>query len=396
MKNYLKIAVVTLPLFLGVSPSPAVAETQTSKSDDTFNFKIGKNVPELDVKTIKDGLVLIQKHLDDEYGGAIPLATQKNIRVRIEASGKGDKQEGGGSPAATSIGPLAPRLYFDVLHPDWNQDTTGRGWTTHSDAMLVAAHEYVHAWHANLSGNRFPYGGWINEGLAVFISYDAMIKAGKMSKSDVDRFVTDGARQSKETSSPLKDYWRDSVWPGHVGYVAINWLVAESPKGKLSLRLLATDIAAGMSTKAAFADAFDIELDEFYNQFELYRKIINANDIELAIKARPPLKNIHEAGGKSDVYEFDIAIDKNASFEVMALDKNNKPLWKSAKMGSKTNNFTAKIPRAKTKSAAKFCVALGKGWIVRDQTGKTFSVSCGDFGNLSLPGFGYELKVEKQ
>ena len=151
-----------------------------------------------------------------------------------------------------------------------------------------------------------------------------------------------------------------------------------------------------MSTKAAFADAFDIELDEFYKQFELYRKIINANPIELAIKSRPYLTNSHEAGGRSDVYEFNIIIDKAANFEVMALDGKNKPVWKSGPMGAKKNLFTVKMPKAKVKNAIKYCVFLAKGWIVRDQAGKAYNASCDDIGSLALPGVGYELKVEKQ
>lgn len=83
------------------------------------------------------------------------------------------------------------------------------------------------------------------------------------------------------------------AWAGHVGYLAIDWLVSESPNGMLSLRIIANEIEAGRPVAAAFATAFNIELESFYEQFEVWRTII-VNDSGNALRRRPALVNIGE------------------------------------------------------------------------------------------------------
>ena len=284
----------------GIEMQIATISTEASANDlildsnNRFTFKISCKAPEQHVAMIKLGLAIAQLHLAKNYGGAIPEKIQKGMRVRIDASGHGDSKEGGGSPAATTLTTGSPRLYFDVIHRDWNPDTNGRGWTTVADNTKVAVHEYTHAWHFTLSGNKNPFGQWIDEGIAEFVAYDAMIAAGQISKANVDRFMLDGAKQSNETSRPLKSYTRSPVWPGHVGYAAINWLVDESPNGKMSIRILATEFAAGKSTKEAFIKAFNIEPDSFYLQFEKWRALIQSSTVEAALANRPTLKNLGE------------------------------------------------------------------------------------------------------
>ena len=280
---------------LGAIDSVKVADVGVL--DNSFNFKVGKNIPDIQVNTIKDGFVVAQAHLNKVYGGAIPLELQKSIRVRIESSGNGDAQEGGGAPAAMSWMGGGPKLYFDVTNPQWNQGDAQYGWGPLLKNKKAAIHEYVHAWQGVLMKKGLSTGKWIDEGIAEYIAFDAMVGAGLVSQRDADLYLLNTAKKSDGTSRPLKAYIKSTVWPGEIGAVAINWLVSESPKSKMSLRIFAMDIGAGKSTAAAFADAFDIELDEFYNSFELYRTMINANDAATVIKARPSLRNIHEAGG---------------------------------------------------------------------------------------------------
>ena len=92
-----------------------------------------------------------------------------------------------------------------------------------------------------------------------------------------------------------------------------------------------------------------------------------------------------------------IELDANADFEMLGLKgKGNKITWQSDVMGAKTKNFIAKIPKEKTKNMDKVCVRLAKGWIVRDQSGKPFSVSCFDVADLLRNMSIYSLVVEKQ
>ena len=129
-------------------------------------------------------------------------------------------------------------------------------------------------------------------------------------------------------------------------------------------------------------------------QFRYFGRILASNPLKYFVIAAALAGYGVPAHGSDSFYELEIIIDKSANFEVVAL-KGDTVLWKSGKMGAKKNLFVAKIPRAKTKNATKFCVVLAKGWIVRDQAGKAYTASCDDFGSLPLMS-AYELKVERQ
>jgi hypothetical protein len=273
------------------STSVVVGE-QKNQSETAFNLKIGKDVPSFQVQTILDGFEIAQKHLAALYGGPIDPIRQKRIRVRIEASGKGDKAEGEGSPAAMTWTKKGPNLYFDVIHPQYNRGDSEYGWTTQKKNMKVAIHEYVHAWQSVLANGVPNSGKWIDEGIAEFLAFDAMVSAGQMKQADVNDYLVKTAKRSDGTSLPLKTYVRTSIWPGEIGAVAISWLIDESPNGRKSLRVYAESLASGHSVKKAFAKAFNIQLDDFYGQFEVYRAIINAHSPQTAIGLRPKLKTL--------------------------------------------------------------------------------------------------------
>jgi hypothetical protein len=118
-----------------------------------------------------------------------------------------------------------------------------------------------------------------------------------MSKKNVDRFELNAALGA-ETAAPLKAFGSSQTpaWPGHVGYVAIDWLVSESPNGPMSLRILATEIGKRKTVDEAFATAFNIELGDFYDQFEAWRQVILKSPGK-ALARRPKLVNIGEQAG---------------------------------------------------------------------------------------------------
>ncbi len=262
-----------------------------------FEYDIGAGVPDKQVALIKKGIGIAEDYLNRVYGGAIPAGVTAGLTVKIEATGKGNQGLGGGGGAATGLDESGPRPYFDVAHVEWAQNTEGRGWTRESDQLKTVVHEYTHGWQAwlgVLDMHSQPLGNWMNEGIAEYVAYNAIIAAGKMSKRNADRFMLN-ASSGEETASPLKAFGssQTSAWPGHVGYVAIDWLVSESPNGPMSLRILATEVAGGRSVKQAFAKAFNIELDDFYEQFEVWRPVIRKSPGK-ALSRRPKLVNIGE------------------------------------------------------------------------------------------------------
>ena len=90
-----------------------------------------------------------------------------------------------------------------------------------------------------------------------------------------------------EMPVPLSDL-PNSIWPGDAGFLAIDWLVSTSPDGILSLRKFGSNLGQGQDLKTAFRGAFGLELADFYDQFEPWRKIVLASP-KHAYDRRPTL-----------------------------------------------------------------------------------------------------------
>ena len=257
-------------------------------------YDIADNVPRNQVALIKAGFVIAENYINAALGGAIPHNVQSQVTVKIVSTGEGNQERGGGGGVATAFAASGIRPFFDVGHVQWNQNSSGRGWSTETDSMKTVVHEYTHGWQSSLGAisiSNQPLGNWINEGLAEYVAYSALEDAGRVSWENVRPFMLQGAMQD-QLGAPLQEV-QNNTWPGHVGFLAIDWLVSEAPEGSMSLRTIATEIGDGKSLKAAFKTAFNIELDDFYDQFEAWRLVILDNPSK-AIANRPPLRNIGE------------------------------------------------------------------------------------------------------
>jgi len=252
-----------------------------------FRYQIAGNVPESQIDLVKTGLGLAEAYIDTNLGGGIPQEVRQGVTVKIVATGRGNEEYGGGNGTATAFAQAVMRPFFDVANQNWNQNTQGRGWTTRADSMKTVAHEYAHIWHGHLgaiSGVRQPLPGWMNEGLAEYIGYRALAESGDIRWSNAMAFMQNGAPQ-EQMKVPLHQI---RIWAGQVAFIAIDWLVDESPNGLMSLRIVAEEIGKGSSAKAAFRAAFGLELDSFYEQFEAWRTKVLENPGR-AFAARPKL-----------------------------------------------------------------------------------------------------------
>lgn len=279
-----------------VSCAALFAFLGTALAGDGFIFDVGERVPSAEVGIVKDGLALAQDHLNEYYGGGIAQAFASTMTIRIVADGQrltGFGCNGAGANMSTASG--SPQPCFDVAHEVWKYNP---GWGHGPEKLKIVAHEYTHAWQAWLGAitdSWQPLGDWIDEGVAEYIAYDTIIAAGKTSKKKVDRFMIGDAATATEFSRPLYAYGtsKSPEWSGHMGYIAIDWLVSESPNGRMSLRIIATEIAAHKPLTTAFRNAFNIDLKDFYLQFEAWRQVMVRNPIE-ALSRRPNLVNIGE------------------------------------------------------------------------------------------------------
>lgn len=270
-------------------------------------FEIGPGVTKKQEAIVREAMSIAHDYLEKHYGGDIPDEIRSHVTVKVDGEGKGYREpgssidrngRGGNATGLSARNDLLPRPYLDFGHPDTNQNTSGRGWTQRNEQLSMVIHEYTHGWmriFGNQSIYEQPLGNWINEGVATSVAISALADAGKMDRKAWDLFEMRAAIDTGEAAVPLKQFGSSvtKVWPGHIGYLAIEWLVAESPHGKMSLRILCEEVVRTNSVQQAFKAAFNIEMYEFYDQFEPWRQMILANPAR-AIAKRPALRNIGE------------------------------------------------------------------------------------------------------
>ena len=211
--------------------------------------------------------------------------------VKIVATGRGNEERSGDGGCCTdfseSSGSSAMRTFFDVAHPDWSPrglSIWNRPWTVNADYWQTVVHEYAHIWYHHLGcASMFhqPLGNWIGEGTAEYVANEAMIENGHMSREDRMDFMLRSALSTGQLDRPLRDFAEGAIrnigiWPGHVGFVALHRIVPSAPGGILSLRTLCEEVGDGASVPDAFETAFGVSLDDFYADFEKYRKELSA------------------------------------------------------------------------------------------------------------------------
>ena len=237
-----------------------------------LQYDVAPNVPARELEPIKEGIPKAQDFLASRMGGDIPVNVQLGITVKVVATGMGDQDPGGGGACCTGN---ATRLFFDVKNPGW----LNRGsppWGVDIAKQQIAAHEYVHAWQWSLGGSD-PHlnvlGRWLIEGVAEYIASEIFIRRGEMRRSAVHdqhlRYaMNDGsASQCLESLETAID-----VWPGNIGYIAVERLVAQSSNGIRPLRIVGQHARSGLD--AAFERAFGMSKREFYDAFPDYLRSI--------------------------------------------------------------------------------------------------------------------------
>lgn len=236
-------------------------------------FDIGEGVPSQDVDEIKSGICLAQSSIGDFYGGDIPIDVQQSITVKIVATGLGNQDPGGGGACCTALDETGARPFFDVFHPHWiNEPPYPYNLTIHH--LSTAAHEYSHGWQWSLGCITIhcqPLGDWLNEGIAGYVGADALIRNGTLTAGDVRDFQLSSAIYTGEANVPLESLEQaNGLWPGHIGYLAVERLVTYYAGTPLSLRTLCQKVGQGESVDQAFQEVFGISKDEFYQAFPAY------------------------------------------------------------------------------------------------------------------------------
>ena len=251
-----------------------------------LQYDVAPNVPVRDLEPIKEGISRAQDFLASRMGGDIPVNVQLGITVKVVATGMGNQERGGGGACCTGLDEGGARPFFDVRHPDWLRNSD-------IERQRISVHEYTHGWAWSLGGLDIhwqPLGDWLNEGLAEYVAYETFIRSGEMRRSDVHAGALSSAIGGGVASRCLEyletSNMRDSLWPGHIGYIAVEKLVAESPNGIRSLRIVNQQARHGLDT--AFERAFGMSKREFYDTFPDYLRSIGGPPACLAPANRPP------------------------------------------------------------------------------------------------------------
>ena len=242
-----------------------------------LQYDVAPNVRARELEPIREGISKAQDFLASRMGGDIPVNVQLGITVKVVATGMGNQERGGGGACCTGLDDSGARPFFDVRHPHWlNQVSL---WSVDVGKQKTVVHEYTHGWAWSLGGlyiHSQPLGDWLNEGLAEYVGYGTFIRSGEMRRSDVHAHMLGSAINDGQASRCLEyletSNMRDSLWPGHIGYIAVEKLVAESPNGIRSLRIVNQQARHGLDT--AFEGAFGMSKREFYDTFPDYLRSI--------------------------------------------------------------------------------------------------------------------------
>ena len=257
-----------------------------------LQYDVAPNVPPRELELIKEGISRAQGFLASRMGGDIPVYVKRGITVKVVATGMGNQEPWGGGACCTGLAEYGtrPRPFFDVRHPHWPNQTD-------LQKRQISAHEYTHGWAWSLAGGGDAYhslGDWLSEGLADYLAYEPFIRSGEIRRSDVYARQLSAAIGSGEASRCLEYLERvyqrpnqtDKLWPGHIGYIAVEKLVAESANGIRSLRIVNQQARHGFDT--AFERAFGTSKREFYDTFPDYLRSIGGPPSCLEPANRPP------------------------------------------------------------------------------------------------------------
>ena len=267
----------------------AVSCDDHSGTGTLIQYDVAPNVPPRELEPIKAGISIAQDFLASRMGGDIPVYVKRGITVKVVATGMGNQDRWGGGACCTGLDEYGtrPRPFFDVRHPHWlNQGSTDL-WK-----KRVSAHEYAHGWAWTLArgsvGAYHSIGGWLAEGLAEYIAWEPFIRSGEIRRSDVRASHLSAGIGDRE-ALPCLETLEESLpffWPGHIGYIAVEKLVAQSPYGIRSLRIVYQEAKHGHDT--AFERAFGTSKREFYDTFPDYLRSIGGPPSCLEPANRPP------------------------------------------------------------------------------------------------------------
>jgi hypothetical protein len=247
--------VVATCLLLGFAH--ALLVLPASAADADVAFSISKGVSGEDVSYVKEGIVLARDYVAETLAGSAGRLAV-NVRGTEDTTGSNAVAFSGGS-------------YIVIF-------TGSPGWTALApfDRVRVVVHEYVHSYqHAALQEDVATLPAWFLEGMADYLSYDAVAGLGAIDSQVVRDYHAWSVSSSGAMPALADLHQRDAFYGEHgpvysLAYLAIDTLM----RGQSSAELvqLFDAIRHGQSWRRAFTEVFDQGPEVFYREFEQARR----------------------------------------------------------------------------------------------------------------------------
>lgn len=228
------------------TPTPAPTLTPTLSVPDSVNFNIEDGTDATDVEAIKQGVALAHSYLETVLGGD-EAASWPNMTVYVFNADSKVSCCQGLTRGPSGFNEPGPSLY--TLHPEWlNRNTLFPG-SQFLEHKKHSTHEYTHSWQAAIGCNGGKYGNvlgrWLSEGMAEYITWNALVQSGELTHRQAMKFHIDSALS--QPGQPDFRSWENpnnpfDWWAYNYAYLAVEKLVSDNG-GPMILRRLCEETA---------------------------------------------------------------------------------------------------------------------------------------------------------
>lgn len=225
-----------------------------SAAPSSVSFQFADAVSAADQSYVREGISLAEDYLRTFLSATI----EDNLSVRVRSTEHPDSPyilaSAGGNDLIVFTGspmwePLSPVL-----------------------RMQVVIHEYIHVYQRDMLGYGYDVSPmWFIEGMAEYVSFNALEDLGLIDPQAVDDFqswaiVFGGGTPDLDELEEISDFQEAEGPVYNLAHLAVAQLLDDEPSARLAEYL--GEIDDGAEWRDAFPDAFDMDLDDFYNEFD--------------------------------------------------------------------------------------------------------------------------------
>ena len=229
--------------------------TDALAASHDVRFSISDDVTAEDEAYVREGISLAEDYLRDTLDAGIDDDLVVNVRDTADPSDDSTLAFANDDFLVVFTG--SP--YWDTLAPFLR--------------MQTVIHEYVHIYQFDALGDSEESAPmWLIEGMAEYLGFDAMERLGVVDHDAIVDYQAWAVLASGYEVERLQDI--ESVWDYQsaegpvysLSYLAVSRLLGDLPSP--GLKRYIEDVQDGATWQEAFPDAFGMEADEFYDDFE--------------------------------------------------------------------------------------------------------------------------------